>query len=262
MKRFETSVEIPKEDVDKFLQDVFVNELGASFARIATSFVSKRKDIEVQVKKTLTEAPLMARIGQDVISDDRVVAKIGSVEEDLHGRIIHHGAMLSGLQTFWLAQALKRAREKHSLVPEHIVSWANRLELFSDVSFILDGVYAWFDGDFVKAVHVLTPQVELALRKIVEQLGRPTTKAHPGIPGASVAIGMGDILYGQSAITQALGEDLVLYFLIHYADPRGKNLRNDLSHGLVKYSSLTGSHVLWLVHTLLVLGVWDQLAKR
>jgi hypothetical protein len=63
-------------------------------------------------------------------------------------------------------------------------------------------------------------------------------------------------------VVEALGPDLVLYFLIHYADPRGRNLRNDLAHGLIRHRSITSTSVEWLIHTLLVLGVWDQLAKQ
>jgi lysyl-tRNA synthetase, class I len=219
MKRFETALEVPREDVEKFLAAIVTDQVGSTFARIASNFVPHRNALEMQVKDTLKHAPLMARIGQEIVSDDRVVAKVGSVEDDLHGRIIQHAFTLSGLETFWLAQALGCARKRHDLFPEHIVAWANGSKLFSDVSLLLEGVDAWFDGDIVKAVHVLVPQVELALRKIVEQLGKPTTKPHPGIPGASVVVGMGDMLYGETAVTEALGPDLVLYFLVRYADP-------------------------------------------
>ena len=114
-------------------------------------------------------------------------------------------------------------------------------------------------GD-VKALHVLVPQVEHALRSIANANGQPATKAHRAIQGASVAIGMGDIL-GNQQVLAVLGDDLALHFQALYADPRGVSLRNELAHGLMKPSSLTYGLTCRVIHTLLVLGVWSQIAK-
>ena len=65
---------------------------------------------------------------------------------------------------------------------------------------------------------------------------------------------MGDIVYSEE-IRDLLGPDLTLYFLALYADPRGMNLKNELAHGLLKQAAIGESLVLWLIHTLLVLGI-------
>jgi len=98
------------------------------------------------------------------------------------------------------------------------------------------------------------------LRSIAGQLGKPVTKAHPKVNGASVLINMGDILYADD-ITAELGDDLTLYFLSLYADPRGLNLRNELSHGDLNAASMTEHLSLLLIHTLLVLGLWKEFAR-
>jgi lysyl-tRNA synthetase class 1 len=143
-------------------------------------------------------------------------------------------------------------------MPEHIVAWANRLGLFDDVTYLLEGVRAWLEGDLVKAVHVLVPQIECGLRSIVGQLGRPVTKPHPTIRDVGVAVTMGDFLYA-GEITEALGPDLTLYYLAVYADPRGMNLRNRVAHG--QLDSVTEPLVQLLIHSLLVFGVWRELAE-
>jgi len=108
-------------------------------------------------------------------------------------------------------------------------------------------------------VHVLVPQVEKGLRNITAQLGKPVTKSHPSIAGVSVTINMGDILYSKE-LAELLGPDLTLYFLALYADPRGMNLRNCVAHGQLE--SVTSSLVQLIIHTLLVFGVWKELAER
>ena len=76
-----------------------------------------------------------------------------------------------------------------------------------------------------------------------------------------MALTMGDILYSDE-LTEALGPDLTLFFLALYADPRGKNLRNQVAHGLIKPDEVSEHLVRLLIQTLLVFGVWKELAEQ
>ncbi len=76
-----------------------------------------------------------------------------------------------------------------------------------------------------------------------------------------MALTMGDILYS-TELKEALGPDLTLYFLTLYADPRGLNLRNEVAHGLIKRDEVSEHLVRLLIHTLLVFGVWEELAEK
>ena len=92
-----------------------------------------------------------------------------------------------GLSEIWLERALSKLFETHNVLPEHVASWANRLGIFDDVTFVLDGVEAWYGGDLVKAIHVLVPQVERGLRGVVGQCDEPTRTSAP--PGRDVVAG-------------------------------------------------------------------------
>lgn len=259
MKSVGTDITIKRDDVEAFLEGVILPDLGQTFVRLAVEFLPKRKTLEEAVKKSAEEAPLMAHIAHQVMSDDRVVAIIGSVEEDLFGRCFQQAKYKLSFSQIWLREAFSRLFEKHEVLPEHFASWANRHGLFADMTLLLEGVRAFFDGDHVKAAHVLIPQIEHALRSIAGQLGKPVTKAHQKVKGASVVINMGDILY-DDAITSQLGDDLTFYFLSLYPDPRGYNLRNELAHGDLDADSLSDHLSRLLMHTLLVLGLWKELA--
>ena len=71
---------------------------------------------------------------------------------------------------------------------------------------------------------------------------------------------MGDILYSPE-VADALGSDITLHCLTLYADPRGFNLRNDMAHGLMSAEQMSSNVAARLIHTLFVLGVWEQLAE-
>jgi lysyl-tRNA synthetase class 1 len=251
---------IAREDMEKFLNGVVVEDAGVTLARIAAEFLERRKLLEKQVEELKEQAPLMATITRTVMAERHVAAKVGSVADDPFGRLIGQAAQSMALSDVWHINAIDRAIEVHHLTPGHFVGWVARTGLYDDLSLLMEGITAWFDQDFVKAVHVLVPQVEAGLRAIVGKLGKPVTKPHPTIQGVGVAINMGDILYS-AEITGALGPDLTLHLLALYADPRGFNLRNDMAHGLLRADRMHFSIASRVLHTLLVLGIWDKLLE-
>jgi lysyl-tRNA synthetase class 1 len=253
--------QISHDDMETFLENVVVSDVGTTLARIAAEFLPSRRHIEVEVENSLKQTPLIAMMPQKIMASDHVAATVGSVQDDLLGRILHHTTMNMAVSAVWLHAAAQRALKAHGLSAEHFAGWANRHGSFGDLTFLIEGVRASLEGDLAKSVHVLVPRIELGLRNIVGQLGKPVTKAHPKVPGVGVVIGMGDILYSPD-VTDALGPDLALYFLALYADPRGMNLRNRVAHGLIEPESIDGSVSLWLLHTLLVLGIWKELAEK
>jgi lysyl-tRNA synthetase class 1 len=256
-----TELKITFDDMEKFLSLIVTDDIGESLLRIAREFQLKRKSLEAAVQKTLKQSPLMAHIPHKIMAGDYVAATIGSVQDDPFGRLFHEAKLRFAFFGPWLHEAFDRLREKHDLDPEHIAGWANRHSLFEDAGLLREGVRAWFQGDFAKATHILVPQVEVALRSIAHQAGVPVTKAHPKVPETSVAIGMGDILY-TNRVTDVLGANTSLHFQALFADPRGLNLRNEMAHGLLGASAFDGHTARLLIHTLLILGLWKELAGK
>lgn len=251
---------IPAEEMEQFVASVVGPDYVTTFVRIANAFLEHRQEVEKQIKQLSEVAPLLGTLPQTIVANDHVAARVGGVEDDLLGRVIQHVAQRSALSDMWLMVALERAIEAHDLTPEHFVGWTAQTQLFTELTLLLEGVAAWYDQDYVKAIHVLVPQVEVGLREIAAQLNQPVTKPHPTVAGVSVAIGMGDMLYSEE-ITDALGPDLTLHLLAVYADPRGFNLRNDMAHGLLTVDRLHRGHATRIIYTLLLLGIWDRLAE-
>jgi lysyl-tRNA synthetase class 1 len=252
---------IPKEDMDEAMAELVVDDLGLTFAHIAGAFLQSQTQLEKGVKDTLEHAPLMAMIGQSIVGEHHIAATVGSVADDPFGRVIRQALDGIALADIWLINALDRAVDAHDLSPGHFASWAGRSGLFDDLTLLMEGVTAWFDQDYVKAVHVLVPQVEKGLRGIASKLNRPITKPHSTLPGVGVAIGMGDILYNDE-MRERLGPELTLHFLTLYADPRGFNLRNEVAHGLIGANGIHHAVATRIIHTLLVFGIWEVFAKR
>jgi lysyl-tRNA synthetase class 1 len=72
--------------MEAFLDAIIVDEPGQSLANIASAFLLRRDAPEDSVRRTAEHAPLLARITQEIMADDHVAAKVGSVEDDPFGR--------------------------------------------------------------------------------------------------------------------------------------------------------------------------------
>jgi len=255
-------LKITEEDVAAQVTRIVVENPVQTLVNIAYAFLPDPDRMERLVASIAKEAPLMAMLTQEIVAGDRVAARIGSVDEDPSGRIIVQTALTLRFELPMLHTAIHAAIERHGFSPDHLVGWANRKGLFDEAKLplLFAGVQAWFNRDFFKTLHLIIPQIESALRKMVETIGRPTTKPAGTVPGVSVSINMGDIVFNPTTIAALghLGPRLALYMKTVYADPRGMNLRNEFAHGLLDADELNEWTALWVIHSLLVVALWQK----
>ena len=258
MSFHEVKQEVPQEDVEKFVSQIVGSSKEDTFDRIAKEFLTLRSNIEETLKEAAKTAPLSTIFSRTKLNGDRVVAHIGPLNEDLMGRLIEQSHTYIQLSTPWLWWALEGAKQQHSLCVDDIVVWANRAGLFGDGVLLTEGLSAWFTQDYVKAIHVLVPQIEAGFRKLIGCRGQSTTKPHPTMRQARTVLTFGDMLFDQETAASLgdYGSDLVFHFRSLYADPRGHNLRNDLAHGLATAGSLNAGLTLWVIHSVILLGAW------
>lgn len=257
----EIGIPVNPDDDERYLERIVADDIPTTFARLAVSFLDRKERIVAQVAQSAMDAPLQAVIDQTFMYGSQVSAVVGSVDADPEGRLILTASQYMGFSERYLLMAFSRAVTRLEIMPDHFVTWVARHKLFDDLTLVREGVMAWYEGEYVKSIHVLVPQIEHALRSIAGELGLPVTKAAPSGGGASVAINMSDMLYNRPEVTDALGEDLTLHFKALYADPKGFNLRNFLAHGLMDARAMTFGAATRVVHTLLLLGAWKEIAE-
>lgn len=260
MGHFEHRIEIKKTDLDEFLDLLVDDELEMSFARTAARFVDRVETIRQRVLRTSKSSPIQSFITITIMEDEHVAATVGSVDEDMDGRVMWETGKSRSVDDVFLDRGLERLIERHRLGAADIVGWANRLGAFPENTYLLyEGVRAWMLGDWSKCLHVLVPQIEAGLRNVLRSLGSPTVKSHTSGGGREIMLNLGEIL-AAPAMAEALGPDLILYFRSVYSDPRAWNLRNIVAHGLVAPGHASSRRCNVLLHSLLVLGCWRDIA--
>jgi transcriptional regulator with XRE-family HTH domain len=256
LRHHKTRYEIPADEMDAWTEHVAGDTFEEGLQRLAAGNLIRKGQSEAAVRKIAETAVLQAHIPMQVMRDDGFSsAVIGSVEDDIDGRTIQHGATLIGITAPFVNVSLRRWREKHGVDLERLMAWLAQSPLFPEprLKLVRVGLAAWFAEDWIQTIHVLLPQCEAALRDLLAKLGgsvmRPD-RHHGGFQ----AIGLGEVL--SDPIFQAkVPEDVRFHLKVLLQDPRGINLRNAFAHGFAAHELFDRGIANWVVHLVVMLGL-------
>lgn len=260
MKTASAPITIPMDELEKWLDSLTEGSAKLALGRIAMHLVSKVDFLRGIVESNAANAPLYSRISITIMDDDGfTTATIGSVKDDMPGRILSAAATVIGAQAPMLHQALARAKSSWNLDAEAILAFLAQSPLFPPRAhgLLRSGLDAWLAGDFIKTVHVLVPQVEAALREMLKAHGESPMRHNPR-EGGFETLGMGTVLMADAFKTK-VSADFRLHLRALYTSPKGINLRNKLAHGLAGSDAFGLGMANWVVHSLLAIRTFGHL---
>ena len=251
---FSSEIELPfdlEEYLEKFTSGTLDNVLG----RIANVFTPRKDDAEESMLNQVKEAPMYYFFSQSIQDEKgRIIAKVGSIDDDLEGQLIRHISDNLSSHAFFLNIVIKNSMGKFGLNTVEVLRFLEESPIIekSRVVILEKGLEAYFNGDFVVALHLLIPQIEDAVRNIVDLAGGNVQK--PSRHGGYNLKTFDDILW-DDIVLKALKEDLTSYLKILFTDPRGWNLRNKVCHGLCDPGHFNQRTADRVFHALLCLGL-------
>ena len=109
------------------------------------------------------------------------------------------------------ARAIDRARERYAVTAEDLTGFLYESPVFSSRfhGLIRQGIEAYLQGDHLKAIHVLIPQIENALRAFLNLIGLPPNKPRRGDAGTMTEKSLSDILEHEPGLQQHFGEQVI-----------------------------------------------------
>lgn len=261
MKTFSHEVQIPREELEKLVEKFTAGSLEQTLGHIAASFIPKRKDVEDMVKALAKMAPLQARIPKHVTdAQGRLLSKIGSIDDDLDGNIVHQMSQNIGLHVPVLGTILDETNKRFQVTAESLTGYLLRSPAFVEGhrTFLEKGIAAYYSGDHLLSAHLLIPQVENAARAVLELTGGVALKQRRD--GGFDLKTLGDILY-EDSFKKVFGEDASLYFRVLLTDQRGWNLRNNVMHGILPVDAYTKVMSDRILHVLLCFALIQPIPK-
>jgi hypothetical protein len=259
LKEVSVEVEIKKEEIENAIERLIGSgDLNTSLLNVAQEFIPKVNQARKFLERMRTEAPLLSMFNVGIIEKDgHTSAKIGSLDEDPDGRLHKQLGETIGFYQPFLALTLERLREKYKQSIDDIFKFLHESPLFvdTDKGLLREGLEAYEEEDFVKAIHILVPQIEHILRTFLGVLGVPTLKTVRNHPGIMDAKSMNDIL-SDERMREVLKESLWRYLTVLFIEKKGGfNLRNDLAHGLLPPTAFNRQIADRVFHSLLTLSL-------
>ncbi len=255
MREVAVKVEIPRDELDAYVEEITSGGAEAAVCGAVGAYIPDGDEIKERMLRQSKEFPLQYLIGSEVLDGrGRVIASVGSLENDLEGNTVRHVADDMRMRVPFLSAVMHRLVERYSLTADALLDFICQSPAFREDkrSILRRGLQAYLDGDHLVAVHLLVPQIEDAIREVLELLG-----------GAVLKVGRGggfhlrtlDDLLRDGLLAKMLGDDVTTYFRVLLTDQRGWNLRNDLCHGLLPGEAYGVALADRVIHVLLCLSL-------
>jgi len=254
LKPFSYTMEVSKEKVEAYIAAITAGELEDALTRITAHYIPQKSEVEKQLKELASKTPVAFLIPIELQDDaGRPLAKVGSLEEDLPGQTVKQMSQNLAIEAVFLRRVLESLVKQYPAFADRCVNYLFRSPIFKEDrrQIIQQGIEEYAKGNHMAAVHLLIPQIEHAIRVLVETAGGSVLKQ---ASGGGFHLKVLDDLLRDPILTQVFREDMVYYFSAVLVDQRGWNLRNCVCHGLCDTSEFGPRMSDRILHILLCLG--------
>lgn len=252
-KRIETTVRLPTKQIDEYVQ-------GINRALLTVSLdLNLVPDIE-QCRKAATEQkqqfPLLGLMPRSTLRGNRQVASASTQQEIDEANALARYSIDLGLSQINLRKVLEMMRQDGGLTTDSLVSYMSSSPFFDEdkLRVIRVGIERYFAADYVSAIHILVPQLEDVLRRIIGKVGISTTSLAPDGLTREKQL---NVVLNTPELKALLGDQVWFYFKYVLDHQLGENLRNDVAHGLISKDRCTPRLTETVLHLFLRLTPYE-----
>ena len=261
-ERRSIEIELPMEEVKQHARDLLTEGLDVALKALVldpeyTPNLAQSKRTAQEVGET---HPLQRLITMVTLDGSRQIHRADSAEKSEEAELSRQYSIGVGIAGMMLVVSLEVFRQEGGLEVDTLVSAVRRICYVEDgqLDVIKLGLERYFDGDYASALHILVPQLEDVLRGAASYLGGTTTSVRGGV---TTEKDLGQILETPELL-KLFGAD-VIYNLQHtFTEQLGLNLRNRVSHGLVRKVDCTGPNCALVIHAFLRVAACEELRAK
>ena len=255
MATISVPLEIPSDVIDSIVSRYISSNIQSALDNFAYSnqLIPKVNEIEQQVTNSEESFPLQSLISKSIISDGK---KIDHTLTELDSKNLNFvdNYMLS--LNINLEVLIKTIFEK--LIAEYHLNVDDIMEKFNrwgwlddrNLPFVEKGIKKFFEDDYISSIHILVPQFESTLRRFFANIGFPTTSIKKGTAQHEETF---NEFLNREDIKISLGENVHKLIQIVMVEQAGLNLRNEIAHGLIRFSDITKNKCILVIYLFLML---------
>lgn len=254
-KKLSVSVSIPMEEIDLEIERLTSSTLETNLDNVAKNlnFIPKVSTIEKQILKEKFDFPLINNVPKSIIGDDKKIVQASS-EEDLYevSFIQSYTSYLQINMRLLVVPIFEKLIDEQNLCTDNFMEKFDRWGLLDNRNrlFIKTGISKFLEDDYISSLHILVPQFESTLKRLFSNAGYPTTSFKK--EGAQQEETF-NVFLKRDEIISALGVNIHKLIQIVMVEQSGLNLRNEIAHGLIKYSDIDKTKCVLVIFLFLVL---------
>lgn len=236
LKEISAEVEIPREEVDRFLS-LFRN---APTWQAALNILAAQPppggspaDLEAHVEEIMADSPLQFLFSKAIVGPESAGAIFRATDAASHKRVAlaEERARAAGFWGLFAADALDVVAETferptRAALTEFFIGELIEADVAERIARALE---LYWDDQPDESAHLLVPRLERVIRGMARRVGVPVFREPEGEKPGGVE-GLGSLLQDISGAFADPGWHAYLVVLL--SDPLGLNLRNVISHGL------------------------------
>ena len=164
------------------------------------------------------------------------------------------------ISAIFLHEVLQTVITKFVVSSEVLIEYLYESPLFQEdrKEIIRAGLEAYFHQNHLVAIHLLTPQIEAAIRDLIEMAGGTVLRASRG---GGLHLKTFDELLRDEQIKTVFGENTAFYLRVLFTDQRGWNVRNNVCHGIIPTRFFDVRLSERIIHVLLCLALVQEKEK-
>ena len=222
----------------------------------AIYFIPRKEDEERSLAELVKKYPMRYMAATQMLDiKGRPQSIIGTYEADPEGNLVMKITEKMNLESHYLGIAINKMREASLITTDRIMSVIEPCPLFDEDSYgiIRQALDSLFDNKPIIFCHLLIPQLEGAIRNLVEADGFSVIKQQKDPSKGFQLITLDDLLRTEP-VEYAFTADGAMYLRLVLTDQRSLNIRNNLCHGLLSPEAFHYGVAVRLFHVLVMIG--------
>jgi hypothetical protein len=238
-------------DEDRIIESLSENDL----------IIPNERNITNQVNDDVKRYPLLLSFPHEKLSQHGPAGKVASTEEEIKNHLIDE-RMIQHIHYFenLVAQNLVKLERANRISIKGFIKFISKFSILGDntVDLISGGLSHHFSQDYIASVHILIPQLENVLRILIKSSKVNILKEDNEVIMNKQFRGLLEI----PQVGELIGIDFVNYLKIKFADIKGFNFRNDVSHGLLNVADFNNTNSYAILYSIVkLLKRYDELKK-
>lgn len=265
MQTISIPVEIKNEDIETYLNDFMSGTDRDIWDKYIEWNTPKLEQEKQELEREAKESPLfdlMSTVVYDVFGNP--MRKVSHGENQAFSKLMYSMYRRMQISTTFMNLEKKKMIEKGILTIDALMKAFEKSPFIHDSqrSILKRGFESYLAGDYLVACHLLIPQFESAIRRMVMKLGGEILKPDRKPEDGNQYITLNGLLTSDTLKNSGVPEDMLVYFQNLFTNQFGWNLRNLVCHGLLTENSFDEGKADRIVHALMIISTLGLKTKE